>query len=81
MRRTIAIGDIHGASDKLSTLLERLSPGKEDRLIFIGDYIDRGADSEGVIEQIIRLKRQGYDVIALLGNHEKLLLDLSLIHI
>ena len=75
MKRTIAIGDIHGASDKLSTLLERLSPGKEDRLIFIGDYIDRGANSKGVIEQIIELKRRGYDVIALLGNHEKLLLD------
>ena len=75
MKRIIAIGDIHGASDKLSTLLERLSPGREDRLIFIGDYIDRGPNSKGVIEQIIGLEKHGYDVIALLGNHEKLLLE------
>ena len=75
MKRIIAIGDIHGTSVKLATLLERLAPRKGDRLIFLGDYIDRGADSCGVIQQIIDLKRNGYDIVALLGNHEKLLLD------
>ncbi len=77
IKRLIAIGDIHGCSDKLTLLLESLSLQKDDRLIFLGDYINRGVDSRGVIEIIVNLKKSGHDVICLMGNHEKLLIDYS----
>ena len=77
IKRLIAIGDIHGCSDKLTLLLESLSLQKDDRLIFLGDYINRGVDSRGVIKIIVNLKKSGHDVICLMGNHEKLLIDYS----
>jgi serine/threonine protein phosphatase 1 len=70
--RTIAIGDIHGCSLALSVLLEQIRPAREDRIIFLGDYVDRGANSRNVIEQILSLQ-QHCEVITLLGNHEVLL--------
>ena len=71
--RTIAIGDIHGCSLALATLLEEIRPAAGDTFIFMGDYIDRGPNSRNVIEQIIELSRRA-TVIPLLGNHEVLLL-------
>ena len=47
----IAIGDVHGCARTLDTLLERLYLQPEDHLIFVGDYIDRGPDSCGVIQR------------------------------
>lgn len=72
--RTFAIGDIHGCSVALATLLKqmRLEPG--DRLVFLGDYIDRGVNSRGVIDRVIELE-SAYEVIPLLGNHEYMLLQ------
>ena len=51
--RTIAIGDIHGCSAALDTLLEVIRPSPEDTLVTLGDYIYRGPDSRGVIERLI----------------------------
>lgn len=45
MMRTFAIGDIHGRLDLLEDLVGRIEPGKEDILVFLGDYIDRGPGS------------------------------------
>ena len=69
----IAIGDVHGCALTLDSLLERLNPGSDDHLVFIGDYIDRGPDSKGVIDRLIQLKDE-YKCTFLRGNHEELLL-------
>ena len=69
----IAIGDIHGCVDTLNVLLERLAPTEDDHLIFIGDYIDRGPDSKGVIDRLLAL-RQEQKCTFLRGNHEAFML-------
>lgn len=67
--RTIAIGDIHGCSKALEGLLDIIGPTAEDRLVFLGDYVDRGPDSKGVLQRLIDLR--GYcQTVFLLGNHE-----------
>ncbi len=48
---------------------------KKDKLIFLGDYIDRGPKSKEVIDYIIELQNNDYDVVTLLGNHESMLID------
>lgn len=76
---TIAIGDIHGCRDMLVRLLDRCFryAGEHPlRLVFLGDYIDRGPDSRGVVETLIGLQRRlPGRVVNLRGNHEALLLD------
>ena len=78
-KRLFAIGDIHGCCKELSVLLEYLLSqeklSSEDTVIFIGDYIDRGADSNGVIELLINIKQEFPEIIFLRGNHEDMLLD------
>jgi len=71
--RLIAIGDIHGCLDAFLALLEAISPQPEDRIVTLGDYIDRGPDSRGVIEQLILLAGR-CRLIPLLGNHEEMML-------
>lgn len=79
--RTIVVGDIHGCCKEMKTLLSDLEERgtylpEEDRLIFIGDYIDRGPDARLVVSFIRQLQeaRPG-QVIPLKGNHEDMLLD------
>ena len=75
MSRKILIGDIHGCLATFKALLEQVNLDREqDKLYLLGDYIDRGPDSKGVIDEIICLKRQGYTVHALMGNHEQMLI-------
>lgn len=69
-----AIGDIHGGKRTFQALLSRLPLRKGDRLYLLGDYIDRGPDSRGVLDIIISLMNAGYDVRPLMGNHEDMLL-------
>jgi serine/threonine protein phosphatase 1 len=69
--RTIAIGDIHGCSTALKALLEAIQPGPEDEIITLGDYIDRGPDSCGVIEQLLALAHR-CNLIPIMGNHEEM---------
>lgn len=73
--RLLAIGDIHGYRDKLDALLDRVRPTGFDKVVFIGDYIDRGPDSRGVIERLIDFRQQFPETIFLRGNHEQMLLD------
>jgi len=76
MARFFAIGDIHGCYKTLKHLLfEELKIEKDDRIIFLGDYIDRGPNSKKVIKLILKLEFDGYDVDKLMGNHEIMLLN------
>lgn len=75
MNRLIAIGDIHGQLEKLCGLLDAVHPGSADRLVFLGDYIDRGPDSAGVIERLIDLQAEFPHTVFLRGNHEQMLID------
>jgi serine/threonine protein phosphatase 1 len=75
MEKIIAIGDIHGCLDKLEALMDRMAPSKEDLVVFLGDYIDRGSYSCQVVDYVLRLKEGGFKIITLLGNHELMLLD------
>jgi serine/threonine protein phosphatase 1 len=70
--RLIAIGDIHGCSAALEQLLGQILPTPTDTIVTIGDYIDRGPDSKGVLDRLLTLKRQ-CRLIMLLGNHEQML--------
>lgn len=76
---TCAIGDIHGCRDRLDALLARCgryADGRTVRYVFLGDYIDRGPDSRGVVERILALQHsQPESVVCLRGNHEAILLD------
>lgn len=67
--RLFAIGDIHGCLTALDALLASLQLRPEDRLVFLGDFIDRGPDSRGVIERLLELESTGHHVF-LRGNHE-----------
>ncbi|NQU32993.1 MAG: serine/threonine protein phosphatase [Bacteroidetes bacterium] len=74
--RLFAIGDIHGCFDSLKELVEhKIKLQKNDKLILLGDYIDRGEKSKETIDFIIQLQEKGYDIVTLLGNHEAMLLD------
>lgn len=78
MGRVYAVGDIHGEASLLASLLMTLEQVFEpdDRLLFLGDYVDRGPDSRGVIDQVIdRRRRYPGRVECLKGNHEHALLE------
>lgn len=72
--RTIAIGDIHGCSRALRILLEAIQPTADDTIITLGDYVDRGSDSKGVIDELIALEGR-CALIPLMGNHEEMMLS------
>lgn len=67
--RIIAVGDIHGCSKALQGLVDAIHPQATDCLVFLGDYVDRGPDSKGVIDLLLELKSTCRTVF-LLGNHE-----------
>jgi serine/threonine protein phosphatase 1 len=71
--RLFAIGDVHGCSTALRTLIEAIDPQPEDTIVTLGDYIDWGPDSRGVIDLLIYVSRR-CDLVPLLGNHEEMLL-------
>jgi len=71
--RIWAIGDVHGCLTALNTLLAALDLQPDDRLIFLGDLIDRGPDSKATIDRIFEL-RQERQVDVIQGNHEEMLL-------
>jgi len=71
MFKTWVIPDIHGWVNTLQALLDdQIKPNKNDHLIFVGDYIDRGPDSKGVIDIIMNLQKNEYKITTLIGNHE-----------
>ncbi len=72
--KIFVIGDIHGCAEELQLLLEKLPLTPTSRIVFVGDYIDRGENSKEVIATILNL-RNYYKVTTLMGNHEAMFLD------
>jgi serine/threonine protein phosphatase 1 len=76
---TYAIGDVHGRLDLLMDLLSQIithANGRSCKLVFLGDYIDRGPDSAGVVELVRRFQQRWPEgVLCLKGNHEAMLLE------
>jgi serine/threonine protein phosphatase 1 len=79
--RVYAIGDVHGQLDRLATLHRLIAydlaahPVGNPVLVHLGDYINQGPDSAGVLSHLIRLRIAGMRVVNLLGDHERMLLD------
>jgi serine/threonine protein phosphatase 1 len=69
-----AIGDIHGCSTALRTLFDTVPFSVSDTIVFLGDYIDRGPDSSGVINFIFEVSKK-FNVITLRGNHEIMMMN------
>ena len=67
-----AIGDIHGCLDPLRRLMDEIRLSKGDEVVFMGDYVDRGPDSKGVIDYLLTLRGR---YTFLMGNHERMLLE------
>jgi len=73
--RAFAIGDIHGCAAELETLLAGLELSPGDAVMFVGDYVDRGADSRGVVDIVLDLERRSdLTTVFLRGNHEDMCL-------
>ena len=79
--RVYAVGDIHGRADLLRILLDmiqedaaRAPAGPQRRIVFLGDYVDRGPDSKGVIDTLLAKAPAGFSACHLSGNHEDMLL-------
>ncbi|MEM8525843.1 MAG: metallophosphoesterase family protein [Bacteroidota bacterium] len=70
-----AISDIHGCLNTFQALLEKIDLKPTDELYLLGDYIDRGPDSKGVIGHILELQKENYKIQCLRGNHEQMMLD------
>jgi serine/threonine protein phosphatase 1 len=70
------IGDVHGCSAELARLVENLPVKSSDTIVFLGDYIDRGPDSRGVVSYLLELQKQKPCALVFLkGNHEDMLLS------
>lgn len=70
----IAIGDIHGHSNALAKLLNLIEPNECHTIVTLGDCVNRGPDTRGVLEQLIKL-RETCNLICVLGNHEETMLE------
>ncbi|HEV2366005.1 MAG TPA: metallophosphoesterase family protein [Caulobacteraceae bacterium] len=76
-RLSYAVGDIHGRADLLEEALRLIGahrPGEARRIIFLGDYVDRGPESAAVVDRLMGLTAAG-EAICLKGNHEAMMLD------
>jgi serine/threonine protein phosphatase 1 len=72
--RVLAIGDVHGCLGPLDELLAWVNPTDDDLVVMLGDYVDRGPDTRGVLDRLIALKRTGRRLVCLRGNHEIMML-------
>ncbi|MDZ7774057.1 MAG: metallophosphoesterase family protein [Balneolaceae bacterium] len=72
----IAVGDVHGCAASLEALVDKMDPAELARrqIVFVGDYIDRGPDSKGVVDFLLSF-REDHDCVFLRGNHEQMLLE------
>ena len=70
----IAMGDVHGCSPALHAIETAVAPESGDTLVVLGDFIDRGSDSKGVIDALLALDTR-CQLIPILGNHEEMLLS------
>lgn len=73
MAGVFAIGNIHGSKIALATLIDGIQPAFDDTLIFLGDYVNRGDDSKGVLDILMNLSGTCQTVF-IMGNHELIML-------
>lgn len=73
--RVFVATDIHGENEHFRKALKQIGLKKTDKLFLLGDLIDRGIDSKGVLDTIFLLLDSGFDITCLIGNHEQMLLD------
>ncbi|MGH7822869.1 MAG: metallophosphoesterase family protein [Candidatus Binatia bacterium] len=74
-RRLLAVGDIHGCIGELQLLLRTIDPGPGDKIVFLGDYVDRGPNPRAVIDSLIDLRDSKLcETVFLRGNHEDMFL-------
>ncbi|MEM7655220.1 MAG: metallophosphoesterase [Bacteroidota bacterium] len=73
--RKIAISDIHGHPRTFLALLDQIGLAKEDELYLLGDFVNKGPDSEGLLDQIISLQQQGFQLAGVRGNHDQMWLN------
>lgn len=76
LARRFAIGDVHGCCATLKSMVETvLCLETNDALYLLGDYIDRGPGSKGVLDYLMQLNESGFNIQPILGNHEHMLLN------
>ncbi len=76
-RRTYAVGDVHGRLDLLELAIGAIAadaPQGGFRVVFLGDYVDKGPESRGVVERLIAMQSAGWPAVCLKGNHEELMI-------
>jgi serine/threonine protein phosphatase 1 len=73
--RLLCIGDVHGCAPELERLLAAVDPTDEDRLVFLGDYVDRGVTSSATVDILCALAEHRPRTVFLRGNHEEMFLD------
>lgn len=78
--RVYAIGDVHGCKKEMMRLLDEIERSRSDyegstHLVFLGDMVDRGPDSAGVLEHVLTARLPADEVTFLMGNHEEIMLD------
>ncbi len=73
--RLLAVGDIHGCLPQLKLLFQQVRPTPADQVVFLGDYIDRGTDSRGVLDYLLDFGRRFPRSVFLKGNHEEMFLE------
>ena len=73
-KRVIAIGDIHGCLTALDAVLTAIDPEPSDSLVLLGDFVDRGPNSAGVIDRLIELRERCF-LFTIMGNHDELMLE------
>lgn len=73
--RQLLIPDIHGCAQTFEALLNKIQLTKDDQLILLGDYINRGSNNSKVLEIILKLIKLRYQIFPLRGNHEQMALD------
>ncbi len=75
MGNLFSIGDIHGQRPMLDLMIDRVPFQKDDEIVFIGDFIDRGPDSRGVVDAVLEFRLKFSNTTCLRGNHEDIFLD------
>ena len=71
-QRHIIIGDVHGMSEELALLISNVQPTSKDIVIFVGDLVDKGPDSAGVVRMVREMAESAsFDVVVVEGNHEE----------
>ena len=78
MGKIAAVGDIHGEFEKLHDIVGQLEDTidfEKDTVVFVGDYVDGGSNTQGVIDYLVSLQEQHPHFVFLYGNHEDMMLD------